>query len=768
MLDFESTALVEQIYKLIGLNGPLHEEFHQSPRCNSLAGALNFKKALTTEQIDNLLPGSSPVDLERYLFAVDQFLLLNAIHSIRIALPHVDLRNVQRAEVQLGLRAERLVQSVGPAAVTGVQHLTERIIAPYLTSDKEGFRDIFQALRMSLVPREIRHALGAFYTPQWMAGHVLRSSGFGGLKNLSAQKVLDPSAGSGVFLVAAAEEIRKAVIERSLTAEEAKKALTSNLMAIEIEAVPCLQTTANLTLCLRKLSQQDLETKSFPNFPVICGDSLEPQPSIPPADFVVGNPPWVNWEYMPPSFKVKHAHLWPELNLYSRKETTMSFSKEDISALFVANSVANHLTSSGRFAFILPESLIKSTKNHTGFRKFEVGIFAEPYSITRAEDFVKVRPFERVNNRTIVLYGQKSESTEYPIPLRRWTNVMPESKDLSSPQQIHGAYEDLYAQPCDSRDPTSAWSTGPLDQLSTFRLLEGDNAYRGRTGVFTGGANAVFHLKPLGITSKGLLKVENVIGRAKRSAPVVQAELENEYIFPFMRGRDLQQWSSSVQIATVLPHSAETRMHPIDETTLVQSAPNTLEYFRKFEDVLAERKGFSSWESAYRESGFYACQRVGTYTFSDWKVGWRYISKSFTTDIIGPLDCFGLGVKPVIPNEKIIYVACESEDEAFFLGGVFATSLVRKQVESRMISTQVSPGIVSGLQIPKFDPTKPSHLAIVDACKHAYALKYSHRDQFSRALFDMELQVGQLWDIRPETVSDLFEPFLPKLPTLER
>lgn len=30
------------------------------------------------------------------------------------------------------------------------------------------------------------------------------------------------------------------------------------------------------------------------------------------ADIVVGNPPWVNWEYLPQKYKAKSQHLWPE------------------------------------------------------------------------------------------------------------------------------------------------------------------------------------------------------------------------------------------------------------------------------------------------------------------------------------------------------------------------------------------------------------------------------------------------------------------------
>ncbi len=51
------------------------------------------------------------------------------------------------------------------------------------------------------------------------------------------------------------------------------------------------------------------------------------------ADIVVGNPPWVNWEYLPQKYKAKSQHLWPEYGLFNAKGRDLSFSKEDISIL---------------------------------------------------------------------------------------------------------------------------------------------------------------------------------------------------------------------------------------------------------------------------------------------------------------------------------------------------------------------------------------------------------------------------------------------------
>ncbi|MCT8653828.1 hypothetical protein KZ324_11050, partial [Glaesserella parasuis] len=57
--------------------------------------------------------------------------------------------------------------------------------------------DIFKDLYMEIMPNEIRHSLGEYFTPSWMADHVVSRS----LEKLNKEswKAIDPCCGSGVF-----------------------------------------------------------------------------------------------------------------------------------------------------------------------------------------------------------------------------------------------------------------------------------------------------------------------------------------------------------------------------------------------------------------------------------------------------------------------------------------------------------------------------------------------------------------------------------------
>lgn len=582
------------------------------------------------------------------------------------------------------------------------------------------FSDLLGTDHQSLIPKQLRHATGSYYTPQWLARFTLQELNYDRANIDKKTVVLDPACGSGVFLVAAADMLRQLVIEGVLDSEAAICMIVEGLLGCDIDPLAAIQAKANLSIaaiCIASHAGMD----SVPHGPrVFCGDSLSEEPELPTADIVVGNPPWVNWEYLPPAYRDKHEGLWPELGIFDLQGRDRAFSKEDVAALFFARSVDRYLLDGGRIGFVVPQSLIKAALNHKGFRRFQLRNTAVRFSIERVHDFVAIRPFEGVANRTIVAVGNRGSAMTYPVPYRRWMSVAEGSKSPESSGPLRGNFVDEVAEPAIPEDSTSHWMTGSPEVLRDIRHIEGECAYRGRTGVFTGGANAVFHLEIL-YSRDHILRIRNVTERAKRIVPQVEAEIESRFIYPFLRGRDVQQWRYDWSLAIVLPHTEETRMRPVGEAEMKTMAPLTLEYFERFREELDARRGFVSWERQYLRDGFYACQRVGDYTFAAWKVVWRFISPTFTTAVVGPCDSDGpLCGKPLIPNEKLMTIGCSSQREAFYVGGVLASTPVVNFVKSRMVSTQIAPHVIRGLKLPAFDPANPSHLRVSEACEEGH------------------------------------------------
>jgi len=720
----------------------------------SRRGKLDRKKKVTSKRLETALGlHGSVVALDRFIYAVERYLAARALRAIELCLdvPFSELEEIP-ASVQTGLVVRNQVSLLLKYCCPLEQEVDDAELREIVfRAANTNFEDHFQAEFMGLVPREVRHAIGSFFTPQWLARHIVRRLGYRHENSENLLRTLcDPACGSGVFLIAAAEELRQAVIAGTIAPELALEQSLTSLHGIDVELVPCLLATASLTIAAKAIAQ--VGSCQLTRIPTTIRheDTLDQRSDAIRFDYIVGNPPWVNWEYMPDAYREKHGELWVDLAIFDVRRKTMSFSKEDISALFVAHAIHYRLSGSGAFSFVLPESLFKSTLNHQGFREFRLGRERAPYQVNRLEDFVSVKPFEGVGNRTVVLFGANGAPTTYPIPFIKWSQVVRKVQPVTGTDGLQGQSSDGLAQLADASSPGSSWSTGAGSAIEVHRRLDGENAYRGRTGLFTGGANAIYHLRPLGQLRDGVLHVANVVERAKRPVPQVQASLEDDFIYPFLRGRDVTRWHSTVELAVLLPHTSATKMTPVAPDALQELAPRTLEYFKNFKSILDERRGFSSWEQQYRETGYYSCQRVGDYTFSDWKVAWRYIAPTFTIAAFGPLSFAGMREKPVIPNEKLMLIACASRREAHYLAGVLSASVVVDHIHSRMVSTQISPSIVRGIAVPRFDPENEAHLSISEICDSGH-FALSHGDPVgAEAVVRLDRLVSSLWGLSPK------------------
>jgi methylase of polypeptide subunit release factors len=617
--------------------------------------------------------------------------------------------------------AEEVLRKQPPALLEAEISSGRTIVEKFIDGP---FFDAFSLDHGSLIPKELRHTTGTYYTPFWLARYVLRSNGYNAnISDFHKTRIVDPTCGSGVFLLAAAEEVRKAVLAGQLSVTDAVESITHRFHGIDIDPLAAERCSANLALALIALIQASNSAGPLSLENIKSRDSLLDDPGVTQADLVVGNPPWVNWEYLPPTYRAEHADLWPELGLFDLQGRDKAFSKEDVSALFFATAVDKYLVDGGRIAFLVPQALIKAALNHRAFRKFSLrqGSLSEVnFKVEEIEDFVAIRPFEGVANRTILIKASRGSITTYPVSHRRWVHIPASARaELSRDTPGLEVYEEI-AEPSDADQPTSHWTTGPERALSALRQVRGDSFYRARTGVFTGGANGVFHLTPHG-EDGGLVRVANITERAKRIVPNVRASIESDYLYPLLRGREVTQWRYEPTSLILLPHTADTKMEPVSERDLAQKAPETLAYLAQFREILAERAGFVGWERKVLETGFYACQRIGEYTFSAWKVVWRYIAPSFITAVVGPhksADVFN--GRPIIPNEKLMSIACRSEEEAYYLCGLLSCSLSVAFVESRMVSTQIAPHLIQKLRLPAFDPANAVHARLSSLCREGH------------------------------------------------
>lgn len=130
----------------------------------------------------------------------------------------------------------------------------------------ERVQDLFKDLFMSIIPEKVRHSLGEYYTPAWLADNLV-SNAIETIDNKEDWTALDPCSGSGTFVTSL---IRKVLHETaSLSRTERLHAVLRRVHAIDLNPLAVLTTRINYFVNIVHLVSND---DSF-EIPVFLGDS---------------------------------------------------------------------------------------------------------------------------------------------------------------------------------------------------------------------------------------------------------------------------------------------------------------------------------------------------------------------------------------------------------------------------------------------------------------------------------------------------------------
>lgn len=140
--------------------------------------------------------------------------------------------------------------------------------------------DIFKDLYMSIMPKSVRHSMGEYYTPEWLADYVI-SQGLK-LQKCKEWKAIDPCCGSGTFIISLIKHIVGDVDLYTISDEEKKKIMTrilNSVYGIDINPLSVLSARVGYYLALLPFGNiRDIE------IPIYLGDS-----AITPAKVMVDN-----------------------------------------------------------------------------------------------------------------------------------------------------------------------------------------------------------------------------------------------------------------------------------------------------------------------------------------------------------------------------------------------------------------------------------------------------------------------------------------------
>ncbi len=146
--------------------------------------------------------------------------------------------------------------------VTNIIDTLRRVSFDVTRKDPQSTRDLFKGLYMTFAPSALRHALGEFYTPDWLAAHALDEAGWE-----PAQTLLDPTCGTGTFIL---EGLRRRLVAADATDDAAT--LLSGLAGFDLNPLAVLAARASLVVFLGQRLRPDAPVR----IPIYLADAINP------------------------------------------------------------------------------------------------------------------------------------------------------------------------------------------------------------------------------------------------------------------------------------------------------------------------------------------------------------------------------------------------------------------------------------------------------------------------------------------------------------
>jgi len=722
--------------------------------------------------------------------------------------------------------------------------------------EPERIRDLFKRLYQNLVPKKIRHDLGEYYTPDWLAELVLNEVGWTleTFEKVREEKndalapldlrLLDPACGSGTFLVLAIGRIRQYVEEHWVDKGTALRRITKNIVGFDLNPLAVIASRTNYLIALgdmlrergdepieipvyladsilverkqtltgaayilktavgefsvpvsvvekgllaktltviegcvkgncspndfkaRLLREVSLEENEISVVTELFGKLMKLEKEgknriwtrvlknsfapffVGQFDYVVGNPPWVNWENLAEEFRkpLKELYKWYDILPSNPNAQT----KVDFSMIFAYRCMDRYLREEGTFGFLINDAAFKAMAGN-GFRKFKVR--EVPFKVKVVHDLVAIKPFEGASNRTAMFIAEKGRLTEFPLPCKKWFKLSKEEilQNLTLNEAIKMVkIVDFYAEPLGGYKPYE--EVLPLvtiyhkDVFNKLNKVIGRSAYRAHEGANLLPA-AVFRVKILNSIGE-LLMVENLAEKGRRQkVNKVTEVVEKDLVFPILESNDVKKWKIFHNNYAIIPHDLRTA-RAISETQLKILYPETFVYFEKFKDILEMRSDFKSY--AKNRLPYYFVYRFSDYTIAQYKVVWNRMGDQLAAAVATPMNDAYLGSKPLIPEDVIAFISVGSEDEAHYICSILNSSLVNLVLQSIAKGGKnfATPEFINMINIGRFDSSNFLHKKLAELSKKARQLaQRSQEDELKKVEKEIDKTVAQLYGI---------------------
>ncbi|WP_254492604.1 Eco57I restriction-modification methylase domain-containing protein [Bartonella sp. B1099] len=130
-------------------------------------------------------------------------------------------------------------------------------------------KDFFKNLYQTVMPSPVRHALGEYYTPYWLANHIAHKTiTMQNLKQSNKWRSLDPTCGSGTFITALINQLIRS-LPKDMDKGDILREITSRVVGIDLNPLAVLTARVNYFLNISQFMTFDSEIE----IPIYSGDA---------------------------------------------------------------------------------------------------------------------------------------------------------------------------------------------------------------------------------------------------------------------------------------------------------------------------------------------------------------------------------------------------------------------------------------------------------------------------------------------------------------
>jgi len=450
-------------------------------------------------------------------------------------------------------------------------------------------------------------------------------------------------------------------------------------------------------------------------------------------DLIVGNPPWVKWEFLPQEYANKIKELCISRHLFSG-QTYMGAISLNICALIANVTASTWLSENGILSFLMPQTLM-TQDSYAGFRNFFTNVETEERMYLQSlDDWTKSgNPFVDTTEKFMTYY-YKNTYVDYhnngiPIEIIKKKRNIPISTINSNLtfDRVKDCFDISFAKAYQFDINRTGYTTineNTNINRDNFDIIIGECAYKARSGVeFT--PAEVYFIEPIEKSNNQnsyIFKSSTFKSSKYKNISPLPMNLETKYIRPVIKAPSIIPFGFKDSNTYCIFPYADNISVSINMETLSTESPNLFNYLVKTKKTI--RKQSKKSLTIARGKEFYALSKVGKYTFLPNKVTFRdntKLSASVVQNIITP---WGESVEPICAKH-CPYISQDKEGreisskEAYYLCGILNTITVREYFKATYSSRSFS--INFNIKMPLYDDENKFHRIIFKLAERATA-----------------------------------------------